>query len=288
MIFEYRLAAMLLSRMLRRAHVPVGIQQPIERVALQQRFAGSAFDDIVLRTGETLRGPSIEIQVKKRLAVNGSNTEFVKVMETALTVGRTRTDELTDGSLLLGLAVGGPAAGLDALGELTALARAHPDAASLSQLLSKGVTRASLRSRHRHVVTAVAAAAATADLAEAETLTHQILSALHVWHVQVAPDGRDWRTELDLIGDLASRAGQSADSVMGRLYDLAQEVGPKAGKLDVHMVCAALLRRFGLDLSTAIRDLAASRPRTVTITNHGSGTIFSAETQVFNGLRIGR
>ncbi|MEV0346985.1 hypothetical protein AB0H88_14570 [Nonomuraea sp. NPDC050680] len=288
MIFEYRLAAMLFSRMLRRAHVPVGIQQPIERVALQQRIVGSAFDDIVLQTGDALQGPSIEIQVKKRLAVSGSNTEFVKVMESALTVCRSREKDLTKGALLLGLAVGDPATDLEALSELTAMARAHPDATSLGRLLSEGVTRSSLRSRHRHVVTAVATAATTTDITKAETLTHQILSALHVWHVQIAPDGRDWRAELDQVSDLASSAGQSADSVMGRLYDLAQEAGPKAGSLDIHMVCAALLRRFGLDLSTTIRDLASSRSKMINIINTGSGTFFSAESQVFNGLRIGR
>src|SRR5437868_7988087 len=107
-IFEYRIAAILLSRMLRRAHVPVGIQLPIQRVALQQRVTGHAFDDIVVGTDTTGQGPAIEIQVKKRLPVTGGNPEFVKVMSTAIEAYCSHTEDLRDGRLLLGLAAGGP------------------------------------------------------------------------------------------------------------------------------------------------------------------------------------
>ncbi|MET8989368.1 hypothetical protein ABZW49_28295 [Nonomuraea wenchangensis] len=289
MIFEYRLAAVLLSRMLRGAHVPIGIQLPIQRVGLQQRIAGHAFDDIVVGTDTTGQGPAIEIQVKKRLPITGGNPEFVKVMATAIEACRSHAQELKDGRLLLGLAAGDPVGDLEALAELTSMARAHPDAVSFSQLLSEGVTRASLRTRHDHVVTGVSTAAATDDRFEAEALTHQILSALHVWPVQVGRDGRDWRAELDLIADLAAAAGQPADNVLGRLYDLAQEAGPRAGDLDQHMICAELLRRYGLDLSQAVRSAPETRTTTINITHSGSGTVFSAAgNQVFNDLRIGR
>ncbi|MEV1246926.1 hypothetical protein ACIBO2_09460 [Nonomuraea sp. NPDC050022] len=288
-IFEYRLAAVLLSRMLRGAHVPIGIQLPIQRVALQQRVAGHAFDDIVVGTDTAGQGPTIEIQVKKRLSVTGGNPEFVKVMSTAIEACRSHTEELKDGRLLLGLAAGDPVGDLEALAELTTMARAHPDTVSFGRLLSEGVTRASLRSRHDHVVTAVTTAAATGSRFEAEALTHQVLSALHVWPVQVGRDGRDWRAELDLIPNLASAAGLPADAVLGRLYDLAQEAGPRAGDLDQHMICAELLRRYGLDLTHAVGSSPETRTTTINITNSGSGTVFStAGNQVFNDLRIGR
>ncbi|MEU1737364.1 hypothetical protein [Streptosporangium sp. NPDC020145] len=288
-IFEYRLAAVLLSRMLRRAHVPIGIELPIQRVALQQRVAGHTFDDIVVETDAAGQGPTIEIQVKKRLPITGGNPEFVKVMSTAIEAYLSHAEELKDGRLLLGLAAGGPVSDLEALAELTTMARAHPDAVSFGRLLSEGVTRSALRTRHDHVVTGVTTAATTDDRFEAEALTHQILSALHVWPVQVGRDGRDWRAELDLIADLASAAGQPADTVLGRLYDLAQEVGPRAGDLDQQMICAELLRRYGLDLARAVLSAPETRTTTINITNSESGTVFSAAgNQVFNGLRIGR
>ncbi|MEV7968266.1 hypothetical protein AB0O34_20120 [Sphaerisporangium sp. NPDC088356] len=288
-MFEYRLAAVLLSRMLRRAHVPIGIDLPIQRVALQQRVAGHAFDDIVVGTDTAGLGPTIEIQVKKRLPISGGNPEFVKVMSTAIEAYRSHPEELKNGRLLLGLAAGGPVGDLEALAELTTMARAHPDAVSLGRVLSEGVTRSALRTRHDHVVKGMATAATIGDRFEAESLTHQILSALHVWHVQVGRDGRDWRAELDLIADLASATGQAADTVLGRLYDLAQEVGPRAGDLDQQRICAELLRRYGLDLACAVRSAPETRTTTINITNTESGTVFSAAgNQVFNGLRIGR
>lgn len=39
-IFEYRVAAIMLGRLLRGAHVPVGTAQPLARVGLQRRNAG--------------------------------------------------------------------------------------------------------------------------------------------------------------------------------------------------------------------------------------------------------
>src|SRR5215472_17608318 len=69
-IFEYRVAGIMLSRLLRGAHVPVGTAQPLIRLGLQRRNAGYPLDDIVAhalpREGSST-APIIQIQVKKSL-----------------------------------------------------------------------------------------------------------------------------------------------------------------------------------------------------------------------------
>jgi hypothetical protein len=48
-IFEYEVAAILMSRLVRGASVPVGMRTPVARVAFQQGNEGYPLDDIVAR-----------------------------------------------------------------------------------------------------------------------------------------------------------------------------------------------------------------------------------------------
>src|SRR5215472_8444296 len=90
-IFEYRVAGIMLSRLLRGAHVPVGTAQPLFRLGLQRRNAGYPLDDIVAHTlprAESSIVPIIQIQVKKsiHIATQGEDAPFVKVMSAAIEV----------------------------------------------------------------------------------------------------------------------------------------------------------------------------------------------------------
>ena len=285
-VFEYRVAAIMFSRLLRGAHIPVGIQLPVARVALQQRNEGYPFDDIVAYAGSRDDGPRIQIQVKRSLKVTGQNAEFVKVMEAALDVTRTHPDELADGSLLMGLAAGAPMGELSDLAELTEMARAHADHRGFQSLLREGVTNRRLRTRYDHVNSAVAAAAGAADDQEATPLTHRILSGLHIWQVLAGPDDRDWQAELDGLAVLAARAGRTAPDIMEHLCGFAQEHGPRSGLVDADLLRRKLLGRFGIRL-TPPEGATARQGSSITISNTGSGTVFAGERQEFHNLRIG-
>ncbi|WP_148086264.1 hypothetical protein [Actinocorallia herbida] len=286
-IFEYRVAAVLLGRLLRGALVPIGMRLPMGWVELQQGIDGRDFDDIVVTAGGENPAPSIEIQVKRRLRITGSDADFIKVMRTAAGVCQTRGKELVKGRLLLGLAVGDDD-GTGPLSELTEMARARRDHESLARLLRPGVTREELRIRHSHVVKAVATAVSISDGAQAEALSHRILAGLHVWRVDVGPEGSDWREELDLLDDLASACDRTSSDLLNLLCAFAQELGPRAGQVDAARVRAELLRAHGIDLP--LHQNAATAPSSsprFTIVNH-SGTVFAAENQTFNNPQFGR
>src|SRR5690349_15236803 len=84
-IFEYDVAAILMSRLLRGGSVPVGIHEPVARVAFQQGNEGCPLDDVVAyaQADPPAIAPSIQIQVKRRVKVTGGDAEFIKVMAAA-------------------------------------------------------------------------------------------------------------------------------------------------------------------------------------------------------------
>jgi hypothetical protein len=282
-LFEYRVAALALSRLLRGAHVPVGIDLPVESVALQQRIAGSLLDDIVMRVSSPHHTTTIEFQVKKKLGVTGSSQALISVLGQAVETWRTREHSLRSGRLLLGVAAGGPE---DELGELASLADKAHDGSTLDSfryLLTEGVTGRRLRTRYDHIVTALTAATGVTDRTEAENLAHQVLSRLHVWQVDPSEDGRDWRRELDDLQPLAQRSGQTADVLLERLKSLSEAVGPHAGDLDADSVRARFRRKYAVDLTTSDSPTA---PLTGGIYVNGNGPTFVGHSQFFNGLTI--
>ncbi|WP_067823536.1 hypothetical protein [Actinomadura kijaniata] len=285
-VFEYRVAALMFSRLLRGAHVPVGIQLPLERVALQQRNEGYPFDDIVAHAGPDGDGPSIQIQVKRRLQITRRDAEFIKVMTTALDVCRTHPDELDDGSLLMGLAAGAPTSELSELAELTEMARAHTDHHGLQSLLRAGITHQRLRTRYDHVNATVATAAGGVDDQAAAPLTHRLLASLHVWQVLTGPDDRDWQTELDGLAPLAARAGRTSADIMEHLCGFAQEHGPRSGHVDADLLRRELRGRYGIRLAS-LEGTVQRSGASITVSNTGPGTVFAGERQEFHNLRIG-
>jgi hypothetical protein len=282
-LFEYRVAALALSRLLRGAHVPVGIDLPVESVALQQRIAGSVLDDIVMRASSPHHVTIIEFQVKKKLAVTGSSQALISVLGQAAETWRTREHSLRSGRLLLGVAAGGPE---DELGELASLAaKAHDGSTpnSFRDLLTEGVTDRRLRIRYDHIVTALTAATGITDRSDAENLAHRVLSRLHVWQVDPSEDGRDWRQELDELHLLARHSGQTADVLLDRLKTLAETVGPHAGDLDADSVRARFRRKYAVDFTVSESPCA---PLMGSVYVQGNGPTFIGHSQNFSGLVI--
>ncbi|MGW4411383.1 hypothetical protein ACWEJ6_45655 [Nonomuraea sp. NPDC004702] len=288
-IFEYQFAAIMLSRLLRGAHVPIAIQLPLDRVGLQQQVTGHPFDDLVAYARPAPTGPRIQIQVKQKIHIRGKDEDFIKVMAAALRAVRDKEAEIADGALRLGLVAGGPVNDLAELREVTEMARTVPDHQSLHALLGEYVTSGRIRDRHAHVVAAVASAAAAQEEDEAAALAHRVLGALHVWQVDLGPDGRDTRSEMDQLE--AGFAGQvNAVDLFAHLSDLAQEYGPRAGQIDAPSLRRVLRSRFGLQLVQDGRESTDPAPdenkktTKISVTTKGSGPTWVAETQTFHNL----
>jgi hypothetical protein len=286
-IFEYEVAAILLSRLLRGASVPVGIHAPVVRVAFQQSNEGYPLDDVVAwgHAKAPDEEPCIQVQVKRSVKATAGDAEFVKVMAQVVTACGGQPERIVERRLLFGLAARPSRAGhLDELTELTEMARAHDRHETFESLLRLGITEKSLRNRLAEVSEAVATAAG-GDLGTVGPLTHQILRALHVWQVEEGPDGREWRTELDGLEDLAAEAGTTATGIMDRLRSLAERLGPRSGNVN-----AAHLRdqlaRFQIYLSAAGTGVRRPASDATTINASGNSTVFNGYYQQFGPVNI--
>jgi len=288
-VYEYLVAAMMLSRLLRGAHAPVGIDQPLTRVALQQRNAGYPLDDIVAFAGPDEDPVTLQIQVKRSLQVTGRNVELIAVVTAALEACRahevaTASGSVADGSMQLGLAARAPAEELAELAGLTDRARAHARPDGLRALLRKGITASSLRARYDHVATAVATAAGVTDDAAVHALTHQILARLHVWQVRTDPDDHAWRAELDGLADVVAGTRWSPADLLSQLYNLAGQFGPHSGVLDAKLLRREVLRRFSVRLADSHTTATQTglRPGVV---HYGTGDVNVAHQMIFQNHR---
>lgn len=286
-IYEYDVGAILLSRLLRRASIPVGIHAPVVRVAFQQSNEGYPLDDVIAwgRADPPDEEPRIQVQVKRSVKATAGNAEFVKVMAQVVTACGGQPERIVERRLLFGLAARPSRAGhLDELTELTEMARAHDRHETFESLLREGITGKPLRNRLAEVSDAVATAAG-ADPGTIGPLTHQILRALHVWQVEEGPDGRDWRAELDGLADLATEAGTTSLSIMDRLRSLAERFGPRSGNVDADHV-RDQLARFQIYLSAASTGVRRPASHATTINATGNSTVFSGYHQQFGPVNI--
>ncbi|MFE3756531.1 hypothetical protein ACFXO9_19705 [Nocardia tengchongensis] len=286
--FEYGVATLMFSRMLRGAHLPVGGELRLSRIALQQRNAGCPFDDIVAFTESAESGNCIQIQVKMNLWPTARDPDFIEVMRAASAVCRDRWPEVADGSLRLGLAASGPTAGLKSLAKLTKRARAHTDSGSFAALFQPMITKAPLRDRYEHVKAAVATAAAITQIDEIEKRTHQILAALHIWEVGADSDDRDWRTELDALQSITADSGTTPAALLRLLRGLAENYGPHSGEIDADHLRAVL--RHAHDIRLRVPGVVKDHHPVpgLVLHNNGSGPVYMSHNtahrdQIFNG-----
>lgn len=286
-IFEYDVAAILMSRLLRGASVPVGIHGPVARVAFQQSNEGYPLDDVVAwgHADPPAIAPTIQVQVKRRVSATGGDAEFIKVMAAAVTACGGQLEQVAPRRLLFGLAARRSRADhLDGLTELTDMARAHAEPETFGNLFRAGITGKPLRDRLGEVSAAVATAAGAPDALAVKELTHQILRALHVWQVEEGPDGRDWRVELDGLADLAAAAGKSPADIMTHLLRIVGQFGPRSGNVDAHHVRGELAR-FEIYLPAGSTGIRRPAPRT-TINASGNSTVFNGQVQNFGAFHF--
>ena len=287
-IYEYDVAAVLLSRLLRGASVPVGIHAPVVRVAFQQSNEGYPLDDVVAwgHADPPAEEPRIQVQVKRSVKATAGDAEFIKVMAQAVTACGGQPEQIAERRLLFGLAARSSRANhLDELAELTNCARAHEGADTFERLFREEITKKPLRNRLAEVLAAVATAAGALDSRTVSPLTHQILRALHVWQVEEGPDGRDWRDELDGLADLAAEAGKTPTDIMNSLRDLAQRFGPHSGNVNADHV-RAQLARFEIYLSAVSTGVRRPAAHATTINASGNSTVISGHVQHFGVINI--
>jgi hypothetical protein len=287
-IYEYDVAAVLLSRLLRGASVPVGIHAPVVRVAFQQSNEGYPLDDVVAwgNADPPAEEPRIQVQVKRSVKATAGDAAFIKVMAQAVTACGGQPEQIAERRLLFALAARPDRAdNLHELAELTDCARAHEGAETFERLFREGITRKPLRNRLAEVSAAVATAACAPDSRAVSPLTHQILRALHVWQVEEGPDGRDWRAELDGLADLAAEAGTTPTGIMSQLRSLAERFGPRSGNVNADHVRTELAR-FHIYLSPASTGVRRPATHNTTINASGHSTVFNAHVQHFGPVNI--
>jgi hypothetical protein len=285
-IFEYDVAAILMSRLLRGVSVPVGIHAPVARVAFQQSNEGYPLDDVVAwgHADQSTVAPSIQIQVKRRIKITAGDSDFTKVMAAAVAACAGQSQQIKSRRLLFGLAARRSAADhLDELTELTAMAQAHAEPDKFDNLFCRGITREPLCDRLNEVLDTVANAVGTNEIAVIKPLTHQILRVLHIWQVEEGPDGRDWRAELDGLADLAAEAGKTPADIMAHLLTIAGRFGPRSGNVDADHI-RDVLARFEVYLSPA--GSGVRRAAAPTINASGNSTVFNGHIQNFGALNI--
>jgi hypothetical protein len=291
-IFEYRVAAVMLGRLLRGAHLPVGTAQPLAQVGLQRRNVGYPLDDIVAHTlprEASLAAPVLQIQVKVKLptATKDEGSAFVKVLATALETCRMHRPEVRAGAMLLGLAIGeDPAGVLPDLAYLADKARGHVRPESFEEQIRPGAVSSKRRTLYATVCAGVATAAKTHDPALISSLVHEVLSALHVWHATAGHDGAQWRAELDALAAMAGDAGLTASDLLLHLCLLAEAFAEHGGLVDAAHVRRELLSKYSIHLSLP-RESQQARSRGLTV-NIGqiNGPVYNGEVMNIYGHRL--
>jgi NB-ARC domain len=253
-IFEYRLAAVVFGKLLCGLHAPVGFRLPIGSIGLQQAASGLTLDDIVIAAGLSLGGPLVQIQVKKTIAVTGSDRYFQDFLAAAVEAVQDRRDDIENHGMRLCLAtagtLGAESRSLKELQDLADLAWEHPTSpAGFAEVLGPKSGPDALRKRLTHIKTALSKAVPQLPAEEIDAMTHRILACLHVWVVSIGPDGADERRILDELVPLLPGDGTRANDVFSHLCELAQECGSHGGTLTAQSLREKLFAKHGVRLS---------------------------------------
>jgi hypothetical protein len=290
--FEHRVAAIMISRLLRGAHVPFGIAQPLAQLGLQRRNAGYHFDDIVAHTLPREASPvaptmQIQVKVSLRIATKDKDAAFVKVMAAALDACRENRAKVRAGAMLLGLAVGEDSGGvLPDLAFLAEKARGHASPESFADQFHPGAISSKRRALYANMSAAVAMATVADDPRLVLEMLHEVLSALYIWHVAARPDGTHWRAELDALADIARGAGLTPPDLLSHLCQLAEAIAEHGGLVDAALVRRELLSRYAIHLPSPGADQpGASRRLTVNI-GQINGPVYNGEVMNFYGHRV--
>lgn len=254
-IYEYRVAAVVLAKLLRGDRV-VGLEVPVTEVRLQQRIAGSYLDDVIAVADHpgAVR-LQVDIQVKRAVDPVPSDEEWKSVVGECLAALAADPDGVRNRGHLLAVAARAHAGHLEEVAELARWTRGHDDLASFTTVITapSGGPNARVRKRWDHLRTTITNVLTveaerqkgpppTDD--EVKEAAFWIAHALCVWVVEAEADERDHRETLDRLGDLTPPdQPEAAETAFLRLADIAQSRGPRAGAITITALRAELERR---------------------------------------------
>src|SRR5205814_2322762 len=134
----------------------------------------------------------VEMQVKRTMQPVPSDKEFVDALKQCLRAIKDHGDAIDKGELQLCLAATDPVPQLNALKELTNIARMHADYSSLQAVLAPSITSKIVRDRFDHAKQTFAnvtkAQGQKLRDEELNTLTHRFLMATRIWCIDVGQD----------------------------------------------------------------------------------------------------
>ena len=255
-VLEHRYAATLLARLLVGAPcVELGDRVQLTKVRLQASDV-SAVDDLVLE-GTAPHGTihRASIGVRRDPALNSSDTASVPLIRAFLKVVTEHWDEVSAGRWALVLAVAGSRQAFSQVQTLAVIARSVSDVASFgAAVVRPRATNASTRQRLIHLKNLVVAAAADdSELADHDTdeLVWRLLSSLSVRSLRLeGTDTSDRSSAVAVLqGAVTNGSSATADTVLNRLAELADEYAPAGGQVTGAMLRRRLsaypLKRFG-------------------------------------------
>ncbi len=285
--FEYRVAAMMLSRLLRQAPPPIGFQLPVCKVALQQRNDGYRFDDIVIFGRRNAAEVCVQIQVKHRIEVTRGDSEFLSLIGTMAEICESRSEAMDSGLMRLGLVARGNERHLKELSALTEWASCRSVESEFDPESCRPFMNDGLVQRYKHVLDAVQRATGMTDRHDVTRLAHRILQYSNIWFARPEPNGADWRAEISELERIAADCGAVGTDILAHLCGMARQFGIHAGVVDGNLLRSELLRQFGVAIPIRDENRRVEKSTKISIKHSGSGPQFTAETQSFNNLRFG-
>jgi hypothetical protein len=156
-IYEYRVAAVVLAKLLRGDRV-IGLEAPVTEVRLQQRIAGSYLDDVIAVADHPgVPRLQVDIQVKRAVDPIPSDKEWQSVVGECLAALAADPDGVRNQNHLLAVAARAPAGHLEEVAELTRWARQHDNLASFTTVIDApdGSPNAKVCNRWDHLRTTI-------------------------------------------------------------------------------------------------------------------------------------
>lgn len=242
---EHRYGAVLLSHLLTEDPVPMlGDDVVLREVHFQAASAGSPVDDFMLTgSADDESRRRLSVAVRRVPSFIASDEPTVKLLADFLKVVTGEWNEVSTGQWRLGLVVADRARSVEEVEGLCEIAQAVGDASAFSREVAiAGRTTAAVRDRLPHVTAAVSMASESLGLTGTPTneLTWRVLAHLQIARVHL--EGADQSSRTHAVARLrpATLDGDvgAADSLFGRLVELAQRYGPTGSRATL-----ALLRR---------------------------------------------
>jgi hypothetical protein len=214
----------------------------LREVHFQAASAGSPVDDFVL-TGDAPDGSRrrLSLAVRRTPSFVASHEPTVKLLADFLKVVTTEWDAVSTGRWRLGLQVADRDCSIDEIQDLCQIARAVGDSPALiREVETPGRTTSSVRDRLPHLTAAISKASESLGPTgiTPDELTWRLLAHLMVTRVRLEGADQSSRSEaVTRLRDVTSDGDlHAADSLFGRLVELAQGYGPTASRSTIPLL----------------------------------------------------